>query len=107
MTEQSSDSPHKKIEALMEADSQKFITDFEKITGMSFVDMEAIRTTFGEEMKNGSVHFVPSDGKDGVFGSLWHPGYGEDTDQREHQITSPDEAAFLLGLQIEADKQKS
>ncbi len=90
-----------------ETSHKRFVANIENITGMRFGDMEAIRTTFGEGMKNGSVKFVPGDGKDGVFGHLWHPGYGEDTEPREHLITNPDEAAFLQGLQLEANEEKA
>jgi len=71
-------------------------------------NIDRIRELFGEGMKRGTVSYAPKNGKDGVFGSL-HSMAKDDLGQMvrvEQLITDQKEAAQLLGLQQQIDKQR-
>jgi hypothetical protein len=67
-----------------------------------------IRELLGEGMKKGTVSYAPKVGKDGVFGSL-HSMVKDNLGQMvrvEKLVTDQEEAAQLLGLQQQIDKQR-
>ena len=102
MTENTKDS-------LFQLIRQRDLAQIEKAMGITFTDLGAIETTFGEGMKMGTVSFAAGDGKDGIFGSLHCVTQNEHGDKirKNLPITNSAEAAFLLGLQIKADKQNA
>lgn len=79
----------------------------ESAMGITFSELRLVKEAFGQGMHEGTVRFVLGTGEGGVFGELH---YSRTLKGRRvaklREITNPDEAAMLMGLQLEANSKR-
>lgn len=101
MTENSTD----RLRKTLDERRREILTELETIAEMSHGDQEAMRQTYGRGMEKGSVVFKPDTKGRGTLRALTENEKGQKTWQTR-EITDPNEANLLAGLQGEADQKR-
>ena len=77
----------------------------EEDAGMPLGVIETMRITYGRGMEEGNVVFTPNEEGGGTLLIEMENEKGQNT-QETREITNPDEASLLAGLQGEADRKR-